>query len=181
MNNANPQASSLNRESIRSIAHQLRDISNSISGSATDCFDIIYCLDVILPRLDANFSLEVCEQSEMGENHGLMIPHQNKIKIRDDIFSRAIQGQGRDRFTLAHELGHYLLHRNMGLAFRTKPNSLILYQNIEWQANCFAGELLVDSRRICSSMKISSVAKAFGVSIPAAEYQLRQLKLVGSR
>ena len=36
---------------------------------------------------------------------------ENCIKIREDVYERAIKGYGRDRFTLAHELGHFLMHQ----------------------------------------------------------------------
>lgn len=117
-----------NRESIRAIAHQIRDF---ITGKKLARFDVIYFLEVLLPKIDEEFSLQVCEQSEMGENHGLMIPSQNLIKIREDIYRRALNGYGRDRFTITHELGHYVLHRNVDLAFRTTPRPVVVYQNIE--------------------------------------------------
>jgi len=167
----------LNRESIRAIAHQIRDIHTAITGQACARFDVIHFLEVVLPKLDENFSLEVCEQAEMREDNGLMIPSQNLIKIREDVYANALKGQGRDRFTITHELGHYILHRNLGLAFRTKPRPLAIYQSIEWQADCFAGELLVDSRLINAGTSMNHVAQLFGVSTQAAEYQLRQLKL----
>lgn len=171
----------VNRESIRAIAHRIRDITTAINGAAVARFDIIHFLEVILPKVDDKFTLEICDHVEMGENHGLMIPSKNLIKIREDVFERALKGYGRDRFTITHELGHYVYHRDLGLAFRTKPRSLAIYQSIEWQADCFAGELLVDSRLLQVGMSITSVADKFGVSASAAEYQLRQLKLVGSR
>ena len=61
--------------------------------------------------------------------------------------------QNRLRFSLAHEVGHFVLHRQMfkKISFRTPQEwkSFILdlpeneYRSFEWQANEFAGRLLV--------------------------------------
>lgn len=34
------------------------------------------------------------------------------IRVRSDVYERACENHGRDRFALAHELGHYSLHRH---------------------------------------------------------------------
>lgn len=48
----------------------------------------------------------------MGAKHGETIPSENRIRIREDVYERACNGYGRDRLTMAHELGHLLLHRD---------------------------------------------------------------------
>lgn len=81
----------------------------------------------------------------------------------------------RQRFTVAHELGHYFLHRDQGpfedgLLFR-KENQFNLRER---EANEFAALLLMpslDFKRAISNSPIDIVAKSFGVSKQAAEYR----------
>jgi len=51
----------------------------------------------------------------------------------------------RQRFTLAHELGHYVMHRNKRLIYDTEDNfwDWNSYNQLETEANYFAAELLM--------------------------------------
>lgn len=116
------------------------------------------------------------------------------------IYNNAISSPGRVNFTLAHEFGHYLLHR---LAY---PDGIECgqqdmvrwdgsYKVIEQQANCFAAGLLMpfhDFRgQIAPKAKpsledLSACAQRYGVSLIAAtlrwlEYAERRSVLVVSR
>lgn len=64
------------------------------------------------------------------------------IKINDKI-----KIEGRKRFTLAHELGHFILHKNKGYINCTYNDFLDWYgrKEIETEANYFASELLMPS------------------------------------
>ncbi|WP_417848761.1 ImmA/IrrE family metallo-endopeptidase [Thalassoglobus sp.] len=77
----------------------------------------------------------------------------------------------RDRFTVAHELGHYFLHSNQG------EQAIIAYRSgstrIEWEANWFAAAFLMPKTLFTKAMKenksIVSIATQFGVSQEAAK------------
>ena len=107
--------------------------------------------------------------------HGLTNPATKTIKIREDVYDRACEGHGRDRFTLAHELGHYLLHDDVtvGLARSGDGASVVTYCDPEWQANAFAGELLMPHDLI-QNMSIGEIAAQCKVSYSAAELQRRK-------
>ncbi|MGX1694081.1 ImmA/IrrE family metallo-endopeptidase [Microbacterium keratanolyticum] len=88
----------------------------------------------------------------------------------------------RDRFTIAHELGHYFLHylqprvqgaRSFGRGERNR---------VETQANYFAGALLMPSERFSRAWRRCdgdawSVADRFGVSASAAAVRAQSLGL----
>jgi hypothetical protein len=64
------------------------------------------------------------------------------------VYNRAIKSAGRINFTLAHELGHYLLHRHLSPAGIQCSNGAMLDWRsalgaIEAQANTFASFLLM--------------------------------------
>ena len=77
----------------------------------------------------------------------------------------------RDRFTVAHELGHYFLHSSQG------STPIIAYRSgstrIEWEANWFAASLLMPKVEFTAALRnlrdVNQVARKFGVSSAAAE------------
>lgn len=89
----------------------------------------------------------------------------------------------RQRFTLAHELGHFLLHRDLigdGLSddalYRSK-----LSNSVEYEANRFAADLLMPRNEVEKLLKmiwgsedelIQYASKHFGVSAQAAQIRL---------
>lgn len=135
-------AEPLSRKQIRQTTEFIRKIDGSENSLF---FDIIKFLEVKLPSIDPNFNFCVLPQDEMGDCHGITFPDRNEIQIRQDVYDRAIGGSGRDRLTLAHELGHLILHekKNISYARMEDGSSLARYRNPEWQADAFGGELLM--------------------------------------
>ena len=116
------------------------------------------------------------------------------------IFNNAITSPGRINFTLAHEFGHYLLHRvaypdglECGQQDMVRWDSA--YRQIESQANEFAATLLmplddfrrqIDARAKPNLDDIGACAERYGVSLIAAtlrwlQYTERRSVLVVSR
>lgn len=139
-------------------------------------FPIEYFIETVLPSIDPKFSLIIESHNEMGSCHGIACPEKSTITIREDVYERAISGTGRDRFTLAHELGHYLLHTdsNVSLARIEKGKKIEPYKDPEWQANTFAAELLVPLNLITTD-NIDEIASTFGVSHQVASIRLKKL------
>jgi hypothetical protein len=64
------------------------------------------------------------------------------------FYNRSFSSQGRINFTLAHELGHYLLHRKAyPEGFRCRSQDVVrwdsAYGQVEYQANVFAASILM--------------------------------------
>lgn len=99
------------------------------------------------------------------------------------ISINAADPETRQRFTLAHELGHYMLHRHLigdGLdddrAYRSteagKYHNTLIGPKEETEANKFAANLLmprdaVESARKSHNNDVAAMAKLFGVSVQA--------------
>jgi Zn-dependent peptidase ImmA (M78 family) len=88
----------------------------------------------------------------------------------------------RDRFTVAHELGHYFLHYLLpgdeGRMVADRYGGGL----VEWQANWFAASFLMPTKEFKAAFKKSdssvfSVAKNFHVSIAAAFTRAKALRL----
>lgn len=115
---------------------------------------------------------EIVPQEQLRDKHGETFPLQVKILIREDVYDRACSGYGRDRLTIAHEIGHLFLHggANISLA-RVEPNYQIpIFCDPEWQANAFAGELLAPFRFI-QELSIPDIMSRYKVSESAAKVQ----------
>lgn len=109
------------------------------------------------------------------EDGSIVVDGPNKF----DVYISNFTGPLRDRFTLAHELGHYFLHSQQGkslLKASRRGNS-----PAEWEANWFAASLLMpsdDVREFCTihnTTDATLVAAQFRVSRSAAEYRLKAL------
>ena len=112
---------------------------------------------------------------------GMLMPHPNGSGEWGIIYNETIRSPGRRNFTLAHELGHYMLHR------QTNPNGLECsnrdmadwdegQNKIEGEANTFASYLLMpldDFREQIKSRVIdidvmNDLADRYAVSLTAA-------------
>ncbi len=112
---------------------------------------------------------------------GMLMPHPNGSGEWGIIYNERIRSQGRRNFTLAHELGHYFLHRH------THPSGLECTNRnmadwdeernkIEGEANTFASYLLMpldDFReqikgRIIDIDLMSELSDRYAVSLTAA-------------
>jgi hypothetical protein len=178
MYNSGYQVAPLTREAIRQESLKVRQEADAFNGESSNYFDIVKYLDIVLPSIEPRFCLEICSMSEMGDNHGLTIPSDHLIRIREDIFAKACNGSGRDRMTLAHELGHYKLHGRVAFprAWKHGIDFIPRYKNSEWQADCFGGELLMSFGSIDECVDVFEIMKVFGVSYEAAAYHSRQVK-----
>lgn len=146
----------------------------------TDEFPLIEFLEFGMPRIFPGFALEAGEHDEMGPNHGLTIPSENVIRLRSDVYDGLYEGKGRDRFTAAHELGHYIMHRHVEIVFhRAEHGALKPFRDSEWQANTFAGALLMPEQQMKTCRSLDEVCRRFGVTAAAAAVQNKQLSKRG--
>lgn len=111
---------------------------------------------------------------EMPESYAETIPDEKTIIIREDIYYGAKNGNKRDIFTFAHELGHYILHSNALTINLLKMNrsykDIKKYEDSEWQANYFASCLLVPREYPdIENFSISEIEEHFNVSYTAAK------------
>lgn len=95
---------------------------------------------------------------------------EDKIYLLDETYDRASDNIPRDRFTLAHELGHSILHGECYIdQYPTKCKNKI-YEEPEWQADQFAACILAPKEMILKHCKtISDIQRVFGVSYSCAE------------
>jgi len=157
------KASPLSNAAIVNFASQFR----KILGLKADAFvDIQKVLELAMPRLDSSFNYSVREKADMEvDAHAYTDPDNNEIVILDEIYDRVVEGHGRDRMTVAHEIGHYIFHnRQLGVLTRVFPGDKVkTFEDPEWQATAFAGEFLCPAAAI-KGLSIQEIAAKFGVS-----------------
>ena len=168
------KADAISRDEIRKYVRLLK---KNVGLEYELYFPILSFVENILPILISDFQFEVVPEAEMGNKHGETYPSKNLIRIREDIYLRAAAGEGRDRLTVAHEVGHLFLHEDDSIALcRLEPgDKLKPYEDPEWQADAFGGELLASSYLI-EGMNSREVEKMCGVSAAAAKVQLKSIK-----
>lgn len=101
------------------------------------------------------------------------------------ITINSLHHPNRQRFTIAHELGHYIKHSIQQDEF----NDTVFFRNgetniFETEANCFAAELLMpeqDFRDFVdkTSSKVDEIAEYFQVSTMAVRVRAKQLGFKG--
>jgi len=164
-------AAPMSRNDISAITNIIRD---ACGLTKEKYFRVVDVLELFLPSFDSDFVMEIADVHAMREE-GMAYPENHVIVLRQDVYEGAIKGNSRDRFTVAHEIGHYILHtpnriQRTGLA-RSKER-LKAYLDPEWQANTFAGELLAPLQ-VISGLTIEEISRECGVSKKTAEIQLR--------
>jgi Zn-dependent peptidase ImmA (M78 family) len=161
----------MSRANIRHLARQVRE---SLKWDKPN-FPIVEYME-IYHQIDKAFVYDICEKEVMGDNHGITFPDKKIMLIREDVYEGAVDGNGRDRLTIAHEFGHLHMHTNLGLARKPASSEIPAFRSSEWQANCFGGELLVSADHVSLCRDPWEVSEVFGVSLDAADYQWRMFE-----
>ena len=161
------------RADLRKLARILRD---HLHLSDVLYFPIVELLDV-LTELFGDFNYEVVEDSAMPKKvHADTDIRTGHIRIKESVYEGACKGEGRDRMTIAHEIGHYFTLCFCG--FRLERNfsggMIPAFRDPEWQAKCFAGELMVPAHLV-KGMNEYEIANQCGVSYDAACVQYKHL------
>lgn len=86
---------------------------------------------------------------------------------------------GRRLFTVAHELGHYFLHRGDQSVFLCQQAFEYTSSMPEQEANAFAAELLMPYEKmvefIQNQISIRMISRKLGVSEEAARYRIKSI------
>lgn len=145
-------------------------------------------------RLTAKFSSPPIPVLEIAESNGVNVvfidfgKHSESVAGFCDfkakrLFVNAKDKPERQSFTMAHELGHWMLHRDVFLADPARYPVLPRFSEpnekdpLEKEANKFAACLLVP-KRLLSPVKeapVSALARIFGVSRTMMEFRVKNV------
>jgi Zn-dependent peptidase ImmA (M78 family) len=120
--------------------------------------------------------IRVFANTEMGEYSGCFYDADGPI-IEYNAFDPLV----RQRFTIAHELGHFALHHGARFRDSTENFSLGNYDPLEADANKFAAELLMPTAVVNGAIKTMGItdfemlAEMFNTSAVAMKFRLKNL------
>ncbi|WP_081716425.1 ImmA/IrrE family metallo-endopeptidase [Asticcacaulis sp. AC460] len=155
-----------------------------------DTFDGVDRFDrnpVDVESLALDYSRQICPEEPIDRVHGqpldgcegALVPSESG-PTRWGILYNSRQNKGRKNFTIAHELGHYLLHRQLAAEGIYCDEESIIRRDgkgIEKEADEFAANLLmplndfrmqIPPKNYAAADDLSSAASRYGVSLTAA-------------
>jgi Zn-dependent peptidase ImmA (M78 family) len=156
------------RKKLRRLAKQIRDVFRL---SDVIPFPVVQLLEA-MPDIfsEKGFVYEIVEDDVLPQSvQGDTDVANHYMRIKESVYEGACNGNGRDRFSITHEIAHYFLMSVYGYAFQRNLDGRAVksYEDPEWQAECLAGELLVPYHLVVG-MSIEEIADKCGVSSLAA-------------
>jgi hypothetical protein len=172
---------------------------NEIARSTREAFgfgdvsrvDVVACLNsksIMTVFGQKRLYFQALPDPEMGKDDGATTYGKDnngrpfvKITVKESVFRDASLGLGRARMTLAHELGHAIMHEGVKMARRTLGNgtyaSIAPYESAEHQAKVFAAALLIHPKIAENFHSDEELSVEFGVSFEAARVHLGQRRV----
>lgn len=164
---SSPVACNYSKEAIEDLAVEIAGMVDFRPGGSIE--------DVVRGKLNGSI--------EDQDTNAWLAEESGSIEVRGfrdfTIFISLFTGYLRDRFTVAHELGHYFLHSRMGkTAIRATRFGT---GRVEWEANWFAAAFLMpaDVFKHCidSDFSDDDLAAKFKVSPQAIEVRKKRFGL----
>jgi IrrE N-terminal-like domain len=168
-----------NRE-ISDLAKKLR----AYYGIANDVYiDVLDCLKrdrIWTVQGERRLNFLVRPDNEMGRSDGSTISNKDAVTIavKESVRDAAFLGVGRARNTLAHELGHAVMHEGAPMHRRSdgnmKLNWLQPFESAEHQAKVFAPAFLVDDEVAGNLDDAEEISVKFGISLESADIYFKE-------
>ncbi|RVK38553.1 ImmA/IrrE family metallo-endopeptidase [Sinorhizobium meliloti] len=121
---------------------------NEFDMQHVELVDIVGIIEFKLVSRFPDFRLVIARDTEMKED-ALAEPLKGRITVRQSVYVAACDGDVEARLVLAHELGHFLLHREKDVSMHKDPRGAVqpirdmkATESIEDQADMFARHFL---------------------------------------
>lgn len=163
----------LSEEAIERAANRFRDRLD-LKGVSAPC--IMNVLEVFRQR-GKSFSYRTGSAEELGQDEARMDETTHTLIVRDSVMEDVKAGRERARFTIAHELGHYLLGHE-GVKQRTERPAAYPTAGDrieEAEANLFASYFLVPTQQAWDAENPEEIAMRFQVSLSMAEIAFERI------
>jgi len=192
--------------SIQRVEAQLAAKGEVMDGEAVQTFDFSNKVKEILSK--HNQLTPPINVFNIALNEGLDLKFLSKRKVKEQhtegqlayitrkkmwaIYYNGDANVYRQRFTVAHELGHYFIHKSSFLDTEDTLNRDLQWDYAELQANQFGAELLMPVEMVLSEGKkyvdkveskyqfVLEMAYVFMVSRIAMQYRLKNLQILPS-
>ncbi|HFT1684962.1 ImmA/IrrE family metallo-endopeptidase [Providencia stuartii] len=174
------KVSPLSQDSIWAVASSVRKDANAALNTNDPYMDVLSALEYLHNK--EAILMHIVEFNEMPSEYAIALPKSREIIIREDTYENAINGVPRDRFTLAHELGHIVLHENAPQQYASAQSVISNHhytEDAEWQANEFAASFLIDLENKPVLKTPLLISETFGVSPEVSGIVWRKLRSLG--
>lgn len=161
--------------SMKEIREIVKEIKKAFEFENLLKFPLMKFYEHVLPDLFPDYRFIYVNRDEMNGEEAYTDHIKKEVRIRVDVYKRALKGIPGDIFTIAHEIGHLFLHQGENIAFSRTRVRFPAYRSAEWQANYFAAELLMSSELILD-LSEEEISEKCGVSLKAASIQLDHAK-----
>lgn len=172
---ARPKASGLSKAAVSKLAeHVAKQLQFAPGGDILDVVD----------RLGGKIHYQDFWELDNSTSGSIVIDTESDFSI----YLAKHTSAERDRFTIAHELGHYVCHflwpRQHGQDIQKLAAARYGSDREEWEANWFAAAFLMPVGPFSEDVRaadgdIGTVAEKYKVSYSAAEIRARALGLIG--
>lgn len=160
------------------------DLYSQVHGTRRFPVDVVELAKDAANQFGWSDPITQVEAADIKGFEGALFPNDDK-SAWCLLYNNAMKSPGRIRFTQAHELGHYLLHRQQQAIFQCGEDDVVNREeneiSTEAQADSFAAALLMPRNDFMAQMDgcadfegLSACAERYGVSLTAAT--LRWLK-----
>ena len=159
--------------SVKSIENIANEIRNQFGIKIDSYFPILKVLDRLMYQDKLQYQiLGDDDQYLEGNTPAKYSPFENIIYIKESVIKEYDEGEYRSSFTLCHELFHYIQVQMLKFDF-IEVESCKNYEDVEWQANEFAGQVLIPTEYI--DLDEQEIVEKFHVSIECA--LIRKIKI----
>jgi Zn-dependent peptidase ImmA (M78 family) len=161
-------------EDIENLADAIR---HAVGLENAPYFPVVEFLEFGLAEVVDGMFYDVQSADLLGGREGAVDPVKRALYIREDVYAAVTNHDRRARFTVAHEIGHAVMH--VGTLNRVLPRQQVIppFCQPEWQANRFAAALLMPRHLAAMFGSVTEISVKFGVSVPAARLRGKTLGL----
>ena len=132
-----------------------------------------------MPELVPGFILKIVEDCMLPDAYASTKFDPLEITVRESVYNGMIKGEPRSRFTIAHEIGHALMHSTDRTLQRASvpvaARKLNRSYSAEWQADCFASSFLMPEHIARTFDNPQELSQNCQVSLAAAQIRLSEL------
>jgi hypothetical protein len=126
----------------------------------------------------------IVDDLEMGDDDGKTEFENDRvtISVKGSVHGKALFGDGRSRMTLAHELGHGVMHkgapkfRGGGASGATGLSTGNALESAEHQAKVFASAFLVHDKQAAELKNAEEISTEFVIGLHAAQIVFERLE-----
>lgn len=163
---------------------EIDDLTNKIRARinflSKPRFPILEYIEQYIADREGLLDYEIISLFEMPEDLANISADGKLLKIIEDTYEKAVRGEGRARFTLAHEFGHLVLHCNKINVFSLSSGQNVPnHSHSEKQADYFAASLLMPKKFFDINDTYQTIMRRHGVSAQAAKIRIKYLSSKG--